>query len=85
MCNKCGPYECTHLRARPLRFDELGTGNKARKGGKVGSPKGGAARRCGVSSTGSSSAATSDWDDSGLFSLLPLSFRYLPFVLAVSQ
>ncbi|KAJ7688685.1 hypothetical protein B0H17DRAFT_897758, partial [Mycena rosella] len=23
VCNKCGLYERTHLRARPLRFDEL--------------------------------------------------------------
>ncbi|KAF7335312.1 GATA-type domain-containing protein [Mycena sanguinolenta] len=42
VCNKCGLYERTHLRARPLRFDELRAGNKARKGagkGGVGSPK----------------------------------------------
>ncbi|KAK6974969.1 hypothetical protein R3P38DRAFT_3295937 [Favolaschia claudopus] len=32
VCNKCGLYERTHLRARPLRFDELRAGNKARKG-----------------------------------------------------
>ncbi|KAJ7167723.1 hypothetical protein C8R46DRAFT_255815 [Mycena filopes] len=64
VCNKCGLYERTHLRARPLRFDELRAGNKARKGGK--SPKAGAngkkggvggggagARRSSVSSTGS--------------------------------
>ncbi|KAJ7827003.1 hypothetical protein B0H14DRAFT_2289802, partial [Mycena olivaceomarginata] len=23
VCNRCGLYERTHLRARPLRFDEL--------------------------------------------------------------
>ncbi|KAF8214192.1 hypothetical protein K438DRAFT_1956281 [Mycena galopus ATCC 62051] len=79
VCNKCGLYERTHLRARPLRFDELRAGNKARKGGKgVGSPKqqtnggvkkqtGGAmARRSSVSSTGSSAqsgSGASDWDD----------------------
>lgn len=34
VCNKCGLYERTHLRPRPLRFDELRAGNKARKGGK---------------------------------------------------
>ncbi|KAF8897895.1 hypothetical protein BD779DRAFT_1608379 [Infundibulicybe gibba] len=54
VCNKCGLYERTHLRPRPLRFDELRAGNKARKqsnatppgplpasnnGGKVQSPK----------------------------------------------
>lgn len=31
VCNKCGLYERTHLRPRPLRFDELRAGNKARK------------------------------------------------------
>ncbi|KAG6910807.1 hypothetical protein DXG01_007696 [Tephrocybe rancida] len=30
VCNKCGLYERTHLRPRPLRFDELRAGNKAR-------------------------------------------------------
>ncbi|KAF9534596.1 hypothetical protein CPB83DRAFT_755121 [Crepidotus variabilis] len=35
VCNKCGLYERTHLRPRPLRFDELRAGNKARKGGKA--------------------------------------------------
>ncbi|KAJ7812841.1 hypothetical protein B0H13DRAFT_2382991 [Mycena leptocephala] len=85
VCNKCGLYERTHLRARPLRFDELRAGNKARKGAKgVGSPKAGAqggvgkkggaiARRSSVSSTGSSAqsgSGASDWDDSGCVSLL---------------
>ncbi|KDQ64186.1 hypothetical protein JAAARDRAFT_52170 [Jaapia argillacea MUCL 33604] len=32
VCNKCGLYERTHLRPRPLRFDELRAGGKARKG-----------------------------------------------------
>ncbi|KAJ6515303.1 hypothetical protein C8R45DRAFT_1086520 [Mycena sanguinolenta] len=79
VCNKCGLYERTHLRARPLRFDELRAGNKARKGGAgKGSPKqaaggvpvkrgGGIARRSSVSSTGSSAqsgSGASDWDDS---------------------
>lgn len=31
VCNKCGLYERTHLRARPHRFDELRASNKARK------------------------------------------------------
>jgi GATA-binding protein, other eukaryote len=31
VCNKCGLYERTHLRPRPLRFDELRAGNRARK------------------------------------------------------
>ncbi|KIK53270.1 hypothetical protein GYMLUDRAFT_179245 [Collybiopsis luxurians FD-317 M1] len=31
VCNKCGLYERTHLRPRPLRFDELRAGGKARK------------------------------------------------------
>lgn len=35
VCNKCGLYERTHLRPRPLRFDELRAGNKARKQGKA--------------------------------------------------
>ncbi|KAJ7098641.1 hypothetical protein B0H15DRAFT_585410 [Mycena belliarum] len=78
VCNKCGLYERTHLRARPLRFDELRAGNKARKGAGAGaakgqgSPKAGAkrggaaARRSSVSSTGSSAqSGSSDWDDSG--------------------
>ncbi|KAJ7639501.1 hypothetical protein FB45DRAFT_427743 [Roridomyces roridus] len=78
VCNKCGLYERTHLRARPLRFDELRAGGKARKGGKgAASPKGAAkkglgvpaaplARRNSVSSTGSSvqsGSGASDWDD----------------------
>jgi len=28
VCNKCGLYERTHLRARPLRFDELRVGGR---------------------------------------------------------
>ena len=40
VCNKCGLYERTHLRPRPLRFDELRAGNKSRKQSKVPSPKG---------------------------------------------
>ncbi|KAJ7893436.1 hypothetical protein B0H14DRAFT_2684941 [Mycena olivaceomarginata] len=77
VCNKCGLYERTHLRARPLRFDELRAGNKARKGGKgVGSsPKqgpaaggvkkapGAIARRSSVSSTGSSAQSGSGASD----------------------
>ena len=35
VCNKCGLYERTHLRPRPLRFDELRAGNKARKQSKT--------------------------------------------------
>ncbi|PPQ67582.1 hypothetical protein CVT25_012076 [Psilocybe cyanescens] len=35
VCNKCGLYERTHLRPRPLRFDELRAGNKARKQNKA--------------------------------------------------
>ncbi|KAJ7482091.1 hypothetical protein B0H11DRAFT_2418969 [Mycena galericulata] len=34
VCNKCGLYERTHLRARPLRFEKLRVGNKAPKEGK---------------------------------------------------
>ncbi|KAJ7682098.1 hypothetical protein DFH06DRAFT_1119418 [Mycena polygramma] len=76
VCNKCGLYERTHLRARPLRFDELRAGNKARGGkGKVakgaagaaagGVKKGVVARRSSVSSNGSSAqSGGSDWDDS---------------------
>jgi GATA-binding protein len=41
VCNKCGLYERTHLRPRPLRFDELRAGNKSRKQSKTTSPKGG--------------------------------------------
>ncbi|KAF7789343.1 hypothetical protein EIP86_000287 [Pleurotus ostreatoroseus] len=40
VCNKCGLYERTHLRPRPLRFDELRAGSKTRKQPKTnGSPK----------------------------------------------
>lgn len=40
VCNKCGLYERTHLRPRPLRFDELRAGSKTRKQMKAtGSPK----------------------------------------------
>ncbi|KIJ69875.1 hypothetical protein HYDPIDRAFT_104521 [Hydnomerulius pinastri MD-312] len=41
VCNKCGLYERTHLRPRPLRFDELRAGGKTRKaGGSQGEKKG---------------------------------------------
>lgn len=40
VCNKCGLYERTHLRPRPLRFDELRSRSKCRKPSKsVSSPK----------------------------------------------
>ena len=40
VCNKCGLYERTHLRARPLRFDELRSRSKCRKPSKsISSPK----------------------------------------------
>ncbi|KAA1466559.1 hypothetical protein DENSPDRAFT_749641, partial [Dentipellis sp. KUC8613] len=72
VCNKCGLYERTHLRPRPLRFDELRTGNKSRKAAKSAS-KGSPvvkkeevepmSRRASVSSS-SSAQTSSDWDDS---------------------
>lgn len=81
VCNKCGLYERTHLRPRPLRFDELRAGGKTRKPGEkkiqkpaplAGSPQikkepreFGLARRSSVSSTASSGGAVSDWDDNG--------------------
>jgi GATA-binding protein len=81
VCNKCGLYERTHLRPRPLRFDELRAGNKARKAAAktaASSPKarpakksnsleeGGISRRASVSSNASSVGGTSsDWDDGG--------------------
>lgn len=42
VCNKCGLYERTHLRPRPLRFDELRAGGKTRKpaGASQGEKKG---------------------------------------------
>ncbi|KAJ7790542.1 hypothetical protein B0H14DRAFT_210041 [Mycena olivaceomarginata] len=75
VCNKCGLYERTHLRARPRMFDELRAMNKARKGGpKQGPAAGGVkkaggaiARRSSASSTRSSAqsgSGASDWDDS---------------------
>ncbi|KAK0230299.1 hypothetical protein IW262DRAFT_1337488 [Armillaria fumosa] len=39
VCNKCGLYERTHLRPRPLRFDELRAGNKARKAAAGAAPQ----------------------------------------------
>ncbi|KAG6867875.1 hypothetical protein C0993_009917 [Termitomyces sp. T159_Od127] len=73
VCNKCGLYERTHLRPRPLRFDELRAGNKARtnKAKRAPSPKAvkkepreyGLVRRSSVSS--SSGSGASDWDDNG--------------------
>ncbi|KAI0053703.1 hypothetical protein FA95DRAFT_1600842 [Auriscalpium vulgare] len=76
VCNKCGLYERTHLRPRPLRFDELRTGNKSRKQAKGlgGSPAKmikkesldgpqPLSRRTSVSSS-SSVHSSSDWDDS---------------------
>ena len=41
VCNKCGLYERTHLRPRPLRFDELRAGSKTRKQPKNAAPAGG--------------------------------------------
>ncbi|KAI0268144.1 hypothetical protein BC834DRAFT_842201 [Gloeopeniophorella convolvens] len=76
VCNKCGLYERTHLRPRPLRFDELRTGNKSRKQSKSisGSPANKLIkkeaesevmnRRASVSSSSSSVHSSSDWDDS---------------------
>lgn len=81
VCNKCGLYERTHLRPRPLRFDELRAGNKARKQSKgTVSPKAKMAavkkepreydlvRRSSVSSSSSvhSGSGASDWDDNGV-------------------
>ncbi|GLB34173.1 putative GATA zinc finger protein [Lyophyllum shimeji] len=79
VCNKCGLYERTHLRPRPLRFDELRAGNKARSNKTKGtiSPKAkmtlvkkepreyGLVRRSSVSSSSSvhSGSGASDWDD----------------------
>jgi hypothetical protein len=79
VCNKCGLYERTHLRPRPLRFDELRAGNKARKQSKgTVSPKVkvavvkkeprefGIVRRNSASSSASSvhsASGTSDWDE----------------------
>jgi hypothetical protein len=82
VCNKCGLHERTHLRPRPLRFDELCTGNKARKQSKSAtlSPKAtkisikreprkfGLVRRASVSSA----SASSDWDNSGAQPILSL-------------
>ncbi|KAL0564311.1 hypothetical protein V5O48_017736 [Marasmius crinis-equi] len=74
VCNKCGLYERTHLRPRPLRFDELRAGNKQRKNGShasppakklvLGTPTGPAVRRrTSVSSVVSGHG--SDWEDNG--------------------
>ena len=91
VCNKCGLYERTHLRPRPLRFDELRAGNKHRKASKdTVSPKAKPSsnvkrvpsllRRASVSSNGSvhSVGATSDWDENGMScAIIFLSFLYL--------
>ncbi|KAH0588023.1 hypothetical protein H2248_006759 [Termitomyces sp. 'cryptogamus'] len=74
VCNKCGLYERTHLRPRPLRFDELRAGNKARANKSKPSPKAaikkepreiGLVRRSSVSSS-------SDWDDNGKSRVVPM-------------
>ncbi|KAI0032940.1 hypothetical protein K488DRAFT_85390 [Vararia minispora EC-137] len=64
VCNKCGLYERTHLRPRPLRFDELRTGNKSRKGKKAAVVKNEQEAAPIVRRTSVSSAHSSDWDDS---------------------
>jgi GATA-binding protein len=86
VCNKCGLYERTHLRPRPLRFDELRTGSKSRKQSKSisGSPASklikkevesqAMSRRASVSSSSSSVHSSSDWDDSG---------STMPFILSL--
>ena len=80
VCNKCGLYERTHLRPRPLRFDEL-RANKTRKQSKGStSPKSKTTvvkkepreintltRRDSVSSLSSAQSNNSDWDGSGTF------------------
>lgn len=89
VCNKCGLYERTHLRPRPLRFDELRAGNKHRKASKdTVSPKAKPSnvkkvppllRRASVSSNGSvhSAGATSDWDENSMsFNLLYCFFTH---------
>ncbi|KAG6866125.1 hypothetical protein C0991_008433 [Blastosporella zonata] len=91
VCNKCGLYERTHLRPRPLRFDELRAGNKARTNKTKGtvSPKAklthvkkeprefGLVRRSSVSSSSSvhSGSGASDWDDNGSGSAPPTSYN----------
>jgi len=98
VCNKCGLYERTHLRPRPLRFDELRAGGKTRKPGEkkvqkpaplAGSPQikkepreFGLARRSSVSSTASSGGAVSDWDDTGKFHYF---IRVVKHVLTILQ
>lgn len=88
VCNKCGLYERTHLRPRPLRFDELRSGSKSRKQSK--SMTGSSAsklikkeiesqamsRRASVSSSSSSVHSSSDWDDSGAGIPLIVSLMY---------
>ncbi|EIW76224.1 hypothetical protein CONPUDRAFT_139653 [Coniophora puteana RWD-64-598 SS2] len=80
VCNKCGLYERTHLRPRPLRFDELRAGGKGGRSKVPGAPAGekkkpaqvkkeprefGLSRRSSVSSNASSgNGGSSDWDDS---------------------
>lgn len=69
VCNKCGLYERTHLRPRPLRFDELRAGNKQRKNSVasppakkivLGTP---APRPTARRSSVSSSQGGSDWEN----------------------
>ncbi|KAI0030004.1 hypothetical protein K488DRAFT_72544 [Vararia minispora EC-137] len=77
VCNKCGLYERTHLRPRPLRFDELRTGNKSRRKKAATLPTAGSAAPATSikletaeapvitrRSSVSSASSTSDWDDS---------------------
>jgi hypothetical protein len=88
VCNKCGLYERTHLRPRPLRFDELRSRSKTRKPSKsILSPKQskiaiikkepaelGIDRRSSVSSASSvrSGSGASDWDDNGVLRTIAL-------------
>ena len=88
VCNKCGLYERTHLRPRPLRFDELRSRSKSRKPPKpIVCPKQskmamikkepaefGLDRRNSVSSGSSvhSGSGASDWDDNGVLRTIAL-------------
>ena len=95
VCNKCGLYERTHLRPRPLRFDELRSRSKSRKPSKlIPSPKQskmamikkepaefGLDRRSSVSSASSvhSGSGASDWDDNGVLRTIALPPRACVF------
>ncbi|KAK0206964.1 hypothetical protein DFS33DRAFT_1318111, partial [Desarmillaria ectypa] len=91
VCNKCGLYERTHLRPRPLRFDELRAGNKARKAAAAGAGIG-APQKKPLSPKKEQSRSpqllprreSQEWDDSRILHLLVL-FNFIDLPLPITN